>query len=657
MAGLLPKQKHCRRGMWESVRTYVAVVFALGLIPSVGPALGYSVKGVTLGDRVHFGSDAYKSYKCSNSHAFYGNEFAGFTWCIKTESDSEKRGSFKAYYAILHSDDGTIVYVNRSQEPAYWGENEVKSDIDYYSRQIGSRPKNIIKMPSRPGFSDGTIAVWGDIILDRIVDPESLKLLAGEKNPKLGVLIDFIGDYAKSAKNDVPVYRILGRPGFVWSASYNSHGRGTLRFLAINPSAFYPAIIAGPTTPPTPPKQPQVPVPGDTTYTTIGWWSIIHRRAGNLDGCMASSRFMDGTLLEMALVQSDKDHKGWTFFLSNPKWNSWISKKSEHNLRFVNTRLWSGKVYSDRNFVLSAYDVSDDFIETIADADSLTILNENSDRLTGLDMKDSEAAIRAVERCVREHPYIQTPPAPAREPEMITLSGTAFFVASNRLVTNSHVVRDCRRLIQIRYPDQAPSSAFVDVQDSANDLALLHTDMRSMGVASFRLTPRLGEPVASYGFPYFGILSSSGSFTLGNVSSLAGIRDDTRFLQITAPIQPGNSGGPLLDMSGNILGVVVSRLMIEGGDSTPQNVNFAIQASMVTNFLSIKGISPKVSDLAEKRDLAPSEVADVAKKFTVQIFCQGVGRFSSRGTNNPALSSFGFAPLPVQPQDHLRQGQ
>jgi hypothetical protein len=96
--------------------------------------------------------------------------------------------------------------------------------------------------------------------------------------------------------------------------------------------------------------------------------------------------------------------------------------------------------------------------------------------------------------------------------------------------------------------------------------------------------------------------------------------------------------------------------MIEGGDSTPQNVNFAIQASMVTNFLSIKGISPKVSDLAEKRDLAPSDVADVAKKFTVQIFCQGV-RVSSRSTNNPALSAFGFAPLPVQPQDHLRQGQ
>jgi S1-C subfamily serine protease len=634
------------------LKACVSVFFAIVLIASVGPAFSYSVKGVSLGERVHFGSDAYKKYQCSNSHTFYGNEFAGFTWCRKTEQESEKRGPFKAYYTILHSDDGSIVYVNRSQEPAYWGENEVKSDIDYYSRQIGSRPKNIIKMPSRPGFPDGTIAVWGDVILDRIVNPESLKLLAGEKNPKLGVLIDFIGDYAKSAKNDLPVYRISGDSGFVWSASYNSHGRGTLRFLAINPSVFYaPSIIARP---PSPPQQP-VPVPGDTTYATIGWWSFMHRRTGNLDGCMASSRFTDGTLFEMALIQSGRDQKGWAFFISNPKWNAWISEKTEYTLRFVSTKPWWGKVYADKNYVLSANDVSDDFIDTIADADSLTILNERSHRLTGLDMKDSEAAIKAVVRCVQENPYVPTPPTPAPEPEMITLSGTAFFVAPNRLVTNSHVVKDCRRLIHIRYPDQAPSSAFVDAQDPANDLALLHTDMSSMALASFRLNPRLGEPVASYGFPYSGILSSSGSFTLGNVSSLAGIRDDTRFLQMTAPIQPGNSGGPLLDMSGKVLGVVVSRLMIQGGDSTPQNVNFAIQASMVTNFLSIKEISPKVSDLAEKRELAPSDVADIAKKFAVQIFCQGVGRVSSRSTNNPALSAFGFAPLPVQPQLNLPQ--
>src|SRR5215475_10666290 len=103
---------------------------------------------------------------------------------------------------------------------------------------------------------------------------------------------------------------------------------------------------------------------------------------------------------------------------------------------------------------------------------------------------------------------------------------------------------------------------------------------------------------ATYGFPYHGLLSTSGDFTLGNVTSLAGMGDDTRFLQMSTPIQPGNSGGPLLDMSGAVVGVVVSQLsavnMMKVGNSVPQNVNFAIHSAVVTNFLSIKEVQPKL---------------------------------------------------------------
>ena len=81
--------------------------------------------------------------------------------------------------------------------------------------------------------------------------------------------------------------------------------------------------------------------------------------------------------------------------------------------------------------------------------------------------------------------------------------------------------------------------------------------------------------------------------------------------------------------------------MMQVGSSIPQNVNFAIQASIVTNFLSIKGISPKVTAAADK-PLAPSDVAEVAKDFTVQIYCQGVERISSRSPDNPELSVSNF---------------
>ncbi|MGI8568125.1 MAG: S1 family peptidase, partial [Methylocella sp.] len=66
--------------------------------------------------------------------------------------------------------------------------------------------------------------------------------------------------------------------------------------------------------------------------------------------------------------------------------------------------------------------------------------------------------------------------------------------------------------------------------------------------------------VAAFGFPLAGLLATSGNFTLGNVTAVAGLGDDTRILQISAPVQPGSSGGPLLDYSGNVVGVVEGKL-------------------------------------------------------------------------------------------------
>jgi hypothetical protein len=150
--------------------------------------------------------------------------------------------------------------------------------------------------------------------------------------------------------------------------------------------------------------------------------------------------------------------------------------------------------------------------------------------------------------------------------------------------------------------------------------------MSSQSTASFRYRPRLGEAVATYGFPYSSLLSSSGNFTLGNVTSLSGIKDDSRFIQISTPVQPGNSGGPLLDAFGNVVGIVVGQLsavtMMEVLGSVPQNVNFAIQAPIVVNFLSTRDTTPKMDSNETHRELPWSDVADLAKKFTVQVYCE-----------------------------------
>jgi len=119
-------------------------------------------------------------------------------------------------------------------------------------------------------------------------------------------------------------------------------------------------------------------------------------------------------------------------------------------------------------------------------------------------------------------------------------------------------------------------------------------------------------------------LASKGNLSTGIVSALAGLADDTRKLQISAPVQPGNSGGPVLDQSGNVIGVVDSKLnAIKTAKITgdiPQNVNFAIKAGVVTGFLEANGVD--FDAVASKRPLTIADVGDKAKAITFMIECR-----------------------------------
>ena len=189
-----------------------------------------------------------------------------------------------------------------------------------------------------------------------------------------------------------------------------------------------------------------------------------------------------------------------------------------------------------------------------------------------------------------------TPPAavlPSRGSETRNESpmlsgGTGFFVGvDGSLVTNAHVVDACVS-ISVKTDAGSVGAARVVAKDNVNDLALLRTTITPTAVARLRAGARLGEGVAAFGYPHVDLLSSSGNFTLGNITALSGIGDDSREVQISAPVQSGNSGGPLLDMGGNIVGIVASKLdalkvAARGGD-LPQNVNFAIKSSLLASF-------------------------------------------------------------------------
>ena len=188
-------------------------------------------------------------------------------------------------------------------------------------------------------------------------------------------------------------------------------------------------------------------------------------------------------------------------------------------------------------------------------------------------------------------------------------------------LTAAHVVEKCPHP-QLRLAGDS-TAARVIARDKQNDLALLRADIHPTDIAHLRLSVRQGEDVAVYGFPLAGLLASGGNITTGNVAALAGIGDDSRFLQISAPVQPGNSGGPLLDQSGNVIGIVVSKLdalkvasLIE---DIPQNVNFAIKASVAGGFLDANNVAYESGQAGAKLPLA--DIAERAKTFTVGIVC------------------------------------
>lgn len=219
-------------------------------------------------------------------------------------------------------------------------------------------------------------------------------------------------------------------------------------------------------------------------------------------------------------------------------------------------------------------------------------------------------------------------PAPRGAPtsnEGALVSGTGFVVNNQGIVlTNKHVVPNCKA-IAVRRPGATPVPADLLAADAQNDLALLKAPATGGSVAQFRDGPpiRQGDAVVAIGFPLAGVLSSGTSLTTGTVSSLAGVGNDSRFLQISAPVQPGNSGGPLIDQSGRIVGIVDAKLdalrTLASSGSLPENVNFAIKASVAQAFMEANSVAYERA--APTKQLSNAEIGERAQAFTVQVGC------------------------------------
>jgi hypothetical protein len=186
-------------------------------------------------------------------------------------------------------------------------------------------------------------------------------------------------------------------------------------------------------------------------------------------------------------------------------------------------------------------------------------------------------------------------------------SGSGSIVsASGHVLTAAHVVAGATSVKVITV--QGTKAATVLRVDEANDLAVLKIESGSftpLPVATSRKV-RLGQSVATIGFPNVQIQGFSPKVTKGEISSLNGIGDDPRAWQISVPVQTGNSGGPLLDESGNLIGVVLSKLGMKAAVATgdiPQSVGYAVKGAYALALLEpyLDASAPEPSN--QKRSL------------------------------------------------------
>ena len=204
-------------------------------------------------------------------------------------------------------------------------------------------------------------------------------------------------------------------------------------------------------------------------------------------------------------------------------------------------------------------------------------------------------------------------------------TGTAFVVSTDgHAVTNDHVVASCKEVRVQGHSDLVQ----VLTRDEVSDLALLKMPGETRATAALAPDPaslRQGQDIVVFGFPLNSVLSSGGNLTPGVVSAITGLGNNSNQIQITAPIQPGSSGSPVMNKKGQVVGVVNMKLsdsvMAKHTGTLPQNVNFAISGQTLNAFLDAHKVQHKIggSFLSWEKSLA--DLGDEARTWTTVVEC------------------------------------
>ena len=228
---------------------------------------------------------------------------------------------------------------------------------------------------------------------------------------------------------------------------------------------------------------------------------------------------------------------------------------------------------------------------------------------------DAEQTIRNINLCAGR-PISLVGPRPGEK----LWTGTGFYVTrTGHVVTNKHVIYGCASVVVAR-ADGVNVPLRVIAQDPDHDLALLQQANATVSPVTFRAASaplRAGEPSISLGYPIRELLGSL-IVTTGILSSLSGGRGDAAQFQMQTPIQPGNSGGPVFDEAGLVIGVSTAQIT-RAGNRAVQNVNFGIKAEVTRLFLETQGVTVETARPTVK--LSPADITEQQQKSVLALTC------------------------------------
>jgi hypothetical protein len=196
------------------------------LVQPAKAASPYVVDGVALGESFH----GTRHYHCSPSE-----QFADYAWCRRSHHGRTRRGTFVSITSILHG-HGSVAYVDREVRPAFFARNDIPGEIERLSAKFGP-PAQEMRLPVRENVSQAVIVVWGRLRLELLDGNDIPAIQSGTVSPQ-SMLVDHLGNVRESLRLGLPVYRLKGGPGYLWSADLDQGGRGHLRFLAMDGPAL-----------------------------------------------------------------------------------------------------------------------------------------------------------------------------------------------------------------------------------------------------------------------------------------------------------------------------------------------------------------------------------------------------------------------------------